>query len=80
MRRLLLGEPSNERAIRTAPTRAVAEIWVSLLSDHGLPARAVPTLPTGFMGDGVQHRLIVRAEDAEEAERILRVLWDAAPQ
>ncbi len=76
-RRLVLGEPSGDQVIRTAPTRAIAELWVSLLGDHGIPARAVPPLPTSFMGDGMQHRLIVRAEHAEEAERILRALWDA---
>ena len=78
LRRLLLGESSRERVIRTAPTRAVAELWVNLLGDHGIPARAVPPLPASFMGDGMQHRLIVRAEHADEAERILRALWDAA--
>ena len=77
LRRLVLGEPSGERTVRTAPTRAVAELWVSMLDDHGIPARAVPALPTSFMGDGMQHRLIVRTEHAEEAERILRELWDA---
>lgn len=77
LRRLVLGEPSGDRVIRTAPTRAIAELWVSLLGDHGIPARAVPPLPTSFMGDGMQHRLIVRAEHAEEAERILRALWDS---
>ncbi len=77
LRRLVLGDPAGEQVIRTAPTRAVAELWVSLLGDHGIPARAVPPLPTSFMGDGMQHRLIVRAEHAEEAERILRALWDA---
>lgn len=78
LRRLLLGEPSNECTIRTAPTRAVAEVWINLLGDHGVLARAVPALPASFMGDGIQHRLIVRTEDAEEAERILCALWDAA--
>ena len=78
LRRLLLGDPSSECVLRTAPTRAVAEMWVNLLGDHGVPARAAPALPASFMGDGVQHRLIVRAEHAEEAERILRALWDAA--
>ena len=78
LRRLLLGEPSSECVLRTAPTRAVAELWVNLLGDHGVPARAVPALPASFMGDGIQHRLIVRAEHADEAERILRALWDAA--
>ena len=78
LRRLLLGAPSDERTIRTAPTRAVAEIWINLLGDHGVPARAVPALPASFMGDGMQHKLIVRTEDIEEAERILRALWDAA--
>lgn len=77
LRRLLLGEPSDERVIRTAPTRAVAELWVNLLGDHGIPARAVPALPASFMGDGMQHRLIVHAKQADEAERILRALWDA---
>lgn len=77
LRRLVLGEPSGEQVIRTAPTRAVADLWVNLLADHGIPARAVPALPTSFMGDGMQHRLIVRSEDAVEAERILRALWDA---
>ena len=78
LRRLLLGEPSNECTIRTAPTRAVAEIWINLLGDHGIPARAVPALPASFMGDAIQHRLIVRTEDVDEAERILQALWDAA--
>lgn len=78
LRRLLLGEPSDERTIRTAPTRAVAEIWISLLGDHGIPARAVPALPASFMGDGIQHKLIVRTGDVAEAERILQALWDAA--
>lgn len=78
LRRLLLGEPSDERTIRTAPTRAVAEIWINLLGDHGIPARAMPALPASFMGDGIQHNLIVRTEDEEEAERILQALWDAA--
>ncbi len=77
LHRLVFGEPAGDRVIRTAPTRAIAELWVSLLGDHGIPARAVPPLPTSFMGDGMQHRLIVRAEHAEEAERILRALWDA---
>lgn len=77
VRRLVLGEPAGERVIRTAPTRAIAELWVSLLGDHGIPARAVPPLPSSFMGDGMQHRLIVRAEHADEAEHILRALWDA---
>lgn len=76
LRRLLLGEPSDERVIRTAPTRAVAELWVNLLGDHGVPARAVPALPASFMGDGMQHRLIVRAEHADEAQRILCAFWD----
>ena len=77
LRRALLGEPSTERVLRTAPTRAVAELWVNLLGDHGIPARAVPALPSSFMGDGMQHRLIVRGEHVHEAERILRALWDA---
>lgn len=78
LRRLVLGEPSDERTLRTAPTRAVAEIWINLLGDHGIPARAVPALPASFMGDGIQHNLIVRGEDVAEAERILAALWDAA--
>ena len=78
LRRRLLGEPSSERVIRTAPTRAVANLWVNLLGDHGVPARAAPALPASFMGDGIQHSLIVRAEHADEAERILRALWDDA--
>lgn len=77
LRVALLGEPSSERVVRTAPTRAVAELWVNLLGDHGIPARAVPALPSSFMGDGMQHRLIVRSEHVDEAERILRALWDA---
>lgn len=77
LRRLVFGEPSGECVLRTAPTRAVAELWVNLLGDHGIPARAVPPLPSSFMGDGMQHCLIVRAEHADEAERILRALWDA---
>lgn len=51
---------------------------MNVLGDHGVPARAVPALPASFMGDGMQHRLIVRSEHADEAERILRALWDAA--
>ncbi|MDE2901718.1 MAG: hypothetical protein OXP73_01675 [Chloroflexota bacterium] len=78
LRRLVLGEPSNEQLIRTAPTRAVAEIWVNLLGDHGIPARAIPALPASFMGDGMSHRLVVRAEHADEAEQILRALWDVS--
>lgn len=78
LRRLVLGEPSDECVIRTAPIRAVAELWVNLLSDHDVPARSIPALPASFMGDGMQHRLVVRAEHAEEAERILRALWDAS--
>lgn len=77
LRSVLLGEPSSECVLRTAPTRAVAELWVNLLGDHGIPARAVPALPSSFMGDGMQHRLIVRGEQVDEAERILRALWDA---
>lgn len=77
LRRLVLGKPSGELVLRTAPTRVVAELWVSLLGDHGIPARAVPALPASFMGDGMQHRVIVRGEHADEAERILRALWDA---
>ena len=78
LRRFIFGEPSSESVIRTASSRTVAELWVNLLHDHGIPARAVPPLPASFMGDGMQHRLIVRTEHAEEAERILRTLWDAA--
>ena len=78
LRRRLFGEPSDECVVRTAPTRAVAELWVNLLGEHGVPARAAPALPASFMGDGIQHRLIVRAEQADEAEQILRALWDAA--
>ncbi len=77
LRHALLGEPSSECLLRTAPTRAVAELWVNLLGDHGIPARAVPALPSSFMGDGMQHRVIVRSEHVDEAERILRALWDA---
>ena len=51
---------------------------MNLLGDHGVPARAAPALPASFMGDGIQHSLIVRAEHADEAERILRALWDDA--
>jgi hypothetical protein len=52
-------------------------LWVNLLGDHGIPARAEPPLPASFMGDGMQHRLIVRAQHADEAEEILRALWDS---
>ncbi len=78
LRRLILGEPSNECVLRTAATRAVAELWLNLLADHGVPARVASALPANFMGDGIQHRLIVRSNDAEEAEAILRAYWDSA--
>lgn len=78
LRRLILGEPSNECVLRTADTRAVADLWVNLLANHGIPGRAVPALPASFMGDGMQHRLIVRSQDAVEAEAILRAYWDSA--
>ena len=76
IRKLVFGPSRFEGHVRTGESRAIADLWVSLLMDHGIPARCTAQLSSGFMGDGMAHDILVREGDLEEAKRILAAYWD----
>ncbi len=65
----------DEAILRSTPSYSIAALWVNVLADHGIPARCASDLASSFMGDGVDHRVIVRADQAEEATQVLAALW-----
>jgi Flp pilus assembly secretin CpaC len=64
-----------EVVLRSTPSYSIAALWINVLGDHGIPARSASDLASSFMGDGVEHRVIVRADQAEEATRVLAAFW-----
>jgi len=75
IRQAIFGSPRFESRVRTAESRSIADLWVALLIDHGIPARCTAQLSSGFMGDGMPHDILVREVDLQEATRILTAYW-----
>ena len=76
IRQWVFGASRFESCVRTAESRSIADLWVDLLVDHGIPARCTAQLSSGFMGDGMAHDILVREVDREEAKRILAAYWE----
>jgi hypothetical protein len=76
IRKVMVGDSWFESLVRTAESRSIAVLWVSLLFDHDIPARVTSQLSSAFMGDGMAHGIFVREVDAQEAKRILAAYWD----
>lgn len=68
-----------EAVLRVAPTYSIAVHWVSILDEHGIAARCASDPVSSFMGDSINHRVIVRSDRAAEAARVLDALWPEGP-